>query len=560
MRKSTNGGASWSALTSALNGKLVNGIALDGGFLYAAVGGEGIYRCPTGGGAPTLFTGSNSPGNPEEVIVLANRLYVASNTAGIRRLANASTAGANTAWTNLNIPVSAAWCAIDGYISGSNHVIVVGNSDAPQNGTSGRFTTVMKCTNAQAASGFSWTNLSSASGITVNRSMAAGNGETYWRVDPAKGDGVSSSWGNEKKLDGAAFNIDQIYIDPDNPGKIHVAGQMGMWRTHDGGTTWNPSVVGLSNAVINTVTVDPNNPGRFYVGDTDNGLWVTDDYAETMSYISKPPAAGKTTVYDIDVDANGLVYVAFEGPVGSVWTFNASSTTWTELAGSNGNTLSDIGATSNKTVHGVKVQHISGSRVVLAAVENSGLWRLAAGGNWTQVQSTTMSGVGASTKTMNFVWPNANKQLVFFYDQSTGVWRSTNAGQSWTNIYNQGFSSQFSGSIAMRNSTSQLFVARDAGLFRLNNADTSPSPTATNLNVPNAGKLAAWGDTLWVASYADGSGTSSVALHRSTDGTNFTTFTSTYYQGAAGRTTGVAADATRQYVTSGPMGIIASDN
>ena len=561
VQKSTNGGTSWSTLV--LNGSQINGVAFDSGFLYIAAANDAVYRCTPSGGSLTKFTGSAKPSNPEELLVLGGKLYAAANTGGVRRLNNASTANASAAWTNLNVgSPTALWCAIDGYISGSNHVIVVGNSEAEQNGS--RYTTVMKCTNAQASSGFTWVNISSAGGITVNNTMAAGNGETYWRTDATKGVGYGNSWGPDKKLDGANFNIDQIVIDPDDTNKIHVVGQMGIWRTLDGGTTWNPAVIGLSNAVLNTVTVDPNNPGRVYVGDSDHFLWVIDDYAESMNYVTEPPAiGGKPICIALDVDANGLIYAGLEGPAGSLWTFNRSSQTWTELADNSGATLRSIANTSGKTVHGVRVQHISGSRVVLAAVDNSGIWRLAAGGNWTKVQSTTLAGLGSSIKTMPFVWPTSNQQLVFFFDAGTGVWRSTNAGQSWTNIWSTGFSSQFAGCIAMRTSTSQLFVTTNNTLYRLENADTASNPSATNLNIANAGKLAAFGNTLWVACYADGPGgtdTDQVKLHRSTDGTNFTAFTTNYYQGAMIRVTGLAADATRQYITGGPMGITVSEN
>lgn len=563
VRKSTNGGTSWTALTSVLNGQLVNGVALDGGFLYAAVAGIGVYRCPTGGGAPTLFNGTSAPTNPEEILVLGGRLYVASNTAGIRRLNSAATAGASTAWTNLNVGGgTAAWCAIDGYISGTNHVIVVGNSNAEPLPT-GRYTTVKKCTNAQAASGFTWTDISSATTTTVDIAMAAGNGETYWRTDATKGLGLGAGWGPDKRIDGSSFNVDQIQIDPDNTNKIHVVGQMGMWRTLNGGTSWQPAVVGLSNAVVNTIATDPINPGRVYVGDTDNGLWISDDYAESVSYVTKAPNAAKGTVFALDVDMNGLAYVGLESPGGGAWSYNRSTQTWTELSGANGQTLRDIAGPAGRTVHGIGVQHLSGTRVVLAAIEGSGIWRLAAGGNWTRVQSTTMNGVGTSTKTMPFAWPSTNKQLVYFFDQSTGVWRSINAGQSWTNIWSTGFSSQFAGSIALRSgSNSQLYVTTSNTLYRLNNADTANPATATDLGIHNAGKLAAYNDTLWIACYADGPGgtaTDPVKLFKY-NGTTFTPFTSTYYEGAMGRVTGLAVDANRQYVTSGPMGITVSEN
>ena len=558
VRKSTNGGTSWTGLNATLNTKNVVGIALDAGFVFAAVRGEGVYRCTTSGGSLTRFTGTNSPGSAEEVFMLGGRLYVAAGTGGIRRLDSATTAGAAATWKNLGVGGgTASWCALDGYVDGSNHVLVVGNSNAEQLGATGRYTTVKKCANAEAASGWSWVDISSATTTTVNLTMAAGNGETYWRVDPAKGEGFAADWGDDKRIDGSSFNIDQIHIDPDDHDRIHVVGQMGIWRTLDSGVSWMPAVIGLSNAVLNNVVVDPAAPGRVYVGDTDNALWISDDYGETLSYAAKAPNASKVTIFAMDVDTNGLVYVGLEKPTtgnGGLWSYNRSTQTWTEIAGSNGTLRANSG---NNSIHGVKVRHISGTRVILAAVANSGLWRLSGSGAWTRVQSSTMANLGGAVKNMPFAW--ATNSLVFFYDQHTGVWRSTNQGQNWTNIWSQTYSSQYVGSLAMRTNTTQLFATTDAGLYRLDGADAG-TPTVVALSVANPGKLTAVGDTLWVAGRATPTSTADVKLHRSTNGSTFTTFTSNYYEGATGTVAAIAADAGRQYIVASGMGITVSDN
>lgn len=568
VQKSTDGGATWTPLVLA--GKKIRGLALAGGLLYIAAHNTGVYRCDQNGGSLTQFSGSGAPTTPEELFFLGGKLYAAANTQGIRRLDGAATAGSGAAWTNLNVGVSAAWCALDGYVSGSNHVLVVGNSEAPQLGTTGRYTRVVKCTNAEATSSFNWINISSAATVAVHKAMAAGNGVSYWRVDNAYGPDYNEGWGDDKQVDGSTFNIDQIRIDPDNTDRIHVVGQMGIWFTSDGGNSWNPAVVGLSNAVLNTVAVDPNAPGTVYVGDSDHFLWLTDDYAQTMSYVTEPTnTGGKPICYALTVDQNGLIYTGLEEPAGSVWTYARGTNTngtWAELAGANGNTLREIAASTGKTVHGIGVQHINGTRVVLAAVKDSGIWRLTTTGNWTLVKSGIVANTGA-VRTMPFVWPSSNKQLVYFFDMQTGVWRSNDAGQTWAKIWSlsdgSGFSSQFAGSIALRTSNSELFVTTNNTLYRINNADTAGSPTATNLNVTNAGKLAAFGNTLWVACYADGpgaDGTADVKLYKSTNGSTFTAISSSYYEGAGGRVTGVAVDASRQYITSGPMGLIVSEN
>jgi len=556
IKKSTDGGVTWTAL--ALTGEIVRSLIIDNGVLYAAVEGKGVYRCATTGSA-TLLNGSAAPTNPEEIIALGGNLYVAANTAGILRLKNASRAAAGAAWADLAIgSTTAKWCAIDGYVSGENHVLIVGNAHPEQIGASGRYTTMMKCTNAQAAAGFKWINISSAGTTTVKTTLAAGNGETYWRVDPAKGEGAAPRWASYKRLDGSVFAIDQILIDLDNPNKIHVVGQMGIWRTLDGGTTWEPAVIGLGAAVHNAVAVDPQHPGWVYVGDTDNGLWVSHDHAESVAYCTRPPAGAKPTVADIDVDAAaGLVYVAIGD---DIWSYDPVRRSWSQVKGADGRTLKDV--TGGETPHGVEVEQVSGSLVILAAVEQSGLWRLAAGGRWMKL-STGPNLTSPPKKGTPFEWP-AGTSLVYFYDGDTGIWRSQDAGQNWTLIWNRPFSAGATGSLAVTGDISKLFVAARDGLFRLDHADTgnpvgSPGGIlVSNLGVPNPGRLAATSDTLWVTGAASPSGTASVVLWKSTDGSTFTPFKDDYYEGAAGFPLGLAVEPGFQYTAASSMGLIVS--
>ena len=556
VKKSTDGGATWTVF--ALDGKVIRALVLDDGFLSAAAQGAGVCRL-NAKGELTLFNGDGASRKPEEILPLEGNLYVAANTDGIIRLENPSTAAAGAAWTNLGVgSAKAKWCAIDGYLSKSGHVIVVGNA-GPDKLPNGRCTTVMKCLNAQAPSGFNWINISSADTTTVKITLAAGNGETYWRVDPAKG--LSAAWAEQKRLDGPGFGIDQIFIDPNNTDKIHIVGQMGIWRTLDGGTAWEPADLGLSNAVHNCVAVDPRNPGHVYVGDTDNGLWVSHDHAETIDYCTKPPSGGKSSVCDIDVDPmTSLLYVA----TGDIWRYDPVRRSWSQVLGANGKALKN--ATGGKAVHGVKVGYVSGSLVVLAAVEGSGLWRLAKGGDWTKA-ATGPEPASGPKKGWPFVW-SSGTSLVYFYDQRTGVWRSRDAGQDWTLIWNKPTSGGVSitGSLAVGRDATKLFVAVEDGLYRLDHADTgapvgSPSGAIAvkNLNVSNPGRLAASGGTLYVTGGASLSGTADVILRKSTDGSTFTTFPDNYYEGAAGWPLGLAVAPGFQYTAASSMGTVVSE-
>jgi photosystem II stability/assembly factor-like uncharacterized protein len=74
-----------------------------------------------------------------------------------------------------------------------------------------------------------------------------------------------------------------VVIDPDNPSILSVATQRGVYRSVDGGATWNQSSAGMTNTQVGKVVVDPVTPSTIYaitpVGitkSTDGGAsWTT---------------------------------------------------------------------------------------------------------------------------------------------------------------------------------------------------------------------------------------------------------------------------------------------
>ena len=280
IKKTTNGGDSWGKL--ALEGQEIRCLILSGDYLYAAVRGTGLCRIASSGEV-TVFNGTNAPTMPEELFCLDENLYVAAHSKGILRLERFASAEAKATWTDLKIGTSGYWSAIHGYKKENQHIIYVGNSHGVKELSEGRHTTLMKCINAQAPSDFNWINISSADNIIVNKQIAAGNGETYWRVDLSKTENFFPGWVEMKRLDGNVFAIDQIMVDTAKPNKVHVVGQMGLWRTLDGGKSWNPPVIGLGLATHNCAAVNYSRPGDLYVGDTDNGLWISRDHGESLA-------------------------------------------------------------------------------------------------------------------------------------------------------------------------------------------------------------------------------------------------------------------------------------
>ena len=109
--------------------------------------------------------------------------------------------------------------------------------------------------------------------------------------------------------------------------------------------------------------------------------------------------------------------------------------------------------------------------MVLAAVDGQGVWRRSGSGAWTEVNPGALPAPEAAGG-VSFAWPAAS--TVYLYDRQTGLWRSGDAGASWTKVWAIRSLPPFTGWIAADPSApSRLFVSvGDDGLYRLDGADS----------------------------------------------------------------------------------------
>jgi hypothetical protein len=282
-----------------------------------------------------------------------------------------------------------------------------------------------------------------------------------------------------------------------------------------------------------------------------------------MAYISKPPSGAKPTITDISVDpANSIVYaISTDG----LWRYEPVRRSWSRPKGSDGKVLEE--ATGGKIPGGVGVVHASGSSVILAVVEGSGIWRFVEGGNWVKASTGPVITAGSMARRRRAqILSVPGASIVYMGDVKSGIWRSQDAGQNWTLIWTKAPGANINGSIAVTNNHSQLFVATNEGVYRLDKADSgdpvgskSNAIVVTNLGALKDGLLAAQGGTVWGSGKVTPSGTKEVVLWKSADGEAFTSFPDDYYEGAAGFASGLAVEPGFQYTSAGALGTIVSE-
>ena len=156
--------------------------------------------------------------------------------------------------------------------------------------------------------------------IAVSRSdhnvIYAGTGETEIRLDVSYGDGIYKStdagrtWSNTGLRE--TKHIGRICIHPTNPDIVYVAAlgdifgpheERGVFRTRDGGKTWDKVLYRSADAGAVEISMDPNNPRILFAafwetrrnfwnlssGGPGSGLFRSTDGGDTWQDISRAP-------------------------------------------------------------------------------------------------------------------------------------------------------------------------------------------------------------------------------------------------------------------------------
>ncbi len=191
----------------------------------------------------------------------------------------------------------------------------------------------------------------------------AGMGETSIRGNVVHGDGVykstdgGRSWTNVGLAD--TRHIGKIQIHPDDPDVVYVAAlghafgpneARGVYRTTDGGETWEQVLYKSARAGSHDVSMDMNNPRILYAaiwqaqrypwtlvnGGPDSGLWRSFDGGDTWEEITRNQGLPQGMLGKIGVAASrakpGRVWALVEAEDGAVFRSDDYGDTWVRLS------------------------------------------------------------------------------------------------------------------------------------------------------------------------------------------------------------------------------------
>lgn len=284
----------------------------------------------------------------------------------------------------------------------------------------------------------------------------AGSGEGLQRPDLSTGDGVYKSidagktWTHLGLRDGQ--QIPQIAVDPANPDRLFVAvlghpygpnAERGIYRSTDGGKSFEKVLYKDENTGANDVKVDPANPQIVYAGlwEARQGPWENAQWGGTTGGIFKSTDGGNTWHKLTQglptagvIEANLAIApsqpdrlyaaVAF-GRTGGIYRSDDAGENWTKI-----------------TTDPRPAERIGGGDVPVVGVDPKNpdvvysasvvTWKSTDGGKtWTGIRGAP------GGDDYQGIWINPNQTRIIFLVSDQGAIISLNGGKTWSSWYNQ---------------------------------------------------------------------------------------------------------------------------
>jgi len=292
--------------------------------------------------------------------------------------------------------------------------------------------------------------------LTVSESnpnvIYAGMGEATIRTDISYGDGVYKStdggttWNHMGLTD--TRHIGEIRIHPQNPDIVYVAAlghafgpneERGVFRSRDGGKSWDKVLYKSENAGAIDLALDPLNPDILYAsiwegrrtfwglssGGEESGLWKSTDGGDSWTEISDHPGLPSGIKGKIGLAASpakaGRVWALVEAHEGALFRSDDFGATWQKMTDKQ-----DLRYRPWYFHHVIADPQNADTVYVM----NLGMWKSTDGGK-------TFEDIPTPHGDNHDLWidPNNNRRMVQGNDGGANV--SFNGGETFSTIYNQ---------------------------------------------------------------------------------------------------------------------------
>ncbi len=258
----------------------------------------------------------------------------------------------------------------------------------------------------------------------------------------------------------------KVFVHPKNSNFIVAGGcykGQGFYKSTDAGTNWTKTF----DKNVTDVTIDPNDENRIFIGVTGEGVYYSSDAGDTWELRSTGFDAGIGRVSVQLAPSNPeILYTLMDiSEIAAIYKSTNSGISWTRVYQGQTTFFNGQGWYDNYIC-----VHPTNENIVLAGGIN--IWRTTNGGtNWVNV-----SGGNAHVDQHHAAFNPLNPNIVYAGNDG-GMYRSTNAGQSWGEINNNLQVTQF------------YAMAIDYSRENRNFGGTQDNGTVGNLNPDNWGGI-----------------------------------------------------------------------
>lgn len=330
--------------------------------------------------------------------------------------------------------------------------------------------------------------------------------------------------------------VGSIAVDPTNANIIYVGtGEgnfsgdsyygAGLLKTSDGGTTWNvisgpvstlaPQKPVFVTAAIPQIAIDPVTPNVIFVATTSGGtaaasggvtilenskqkgIWKSIDSGATWRNVDPNGDGGLGSGYDVVIDPlnHNTVYAAIRARGLFRSKSGGEPGTWEKLGNGVPNDSTGVAFTRCAIIAGPPISPSTATTLYGTFAQASddailGFYKSTNGGDsWTQVATPPTEGSSGGQASYNLAMAvDPTDATILYYggqfDYDSNLYcvvRSTNGGQSWTDMSSMSLHPDSHAMVIAKNNRNILFTGNDGGIWRTD-AATAATVNWTNLN------------------------------------------------------------------------------
>jgi len=323
----------------------------------------------------------------------------------------------------------------------------------------------------------------------------------------------------------------QILVDSSNPSIVYAGTNQGVYRSTDGGETWEPRNGGLGgygDLVVSGIARHPTNPDILIIATWGYGLFQSTDAGRNWTRLTDPLATGTQVAAALSSDlpevrAGGYSYSWGMPEIPETLSEKPLTSSPTGLlrprAEESSVDLQGLPRTLSWTpVRRVAINPGNANEIYACIDAGKGLYKSTDGGStWSLVNLGPPAGViTASARTYVFAPSNSNIRYASFgsWEASGGFYCTTNGGSSWTEVGGSTITrTVIAVAIHPTNSNIVLAGTSGGGLYRSTDGGNSWTLVSGGLDddtffsvafAPSNPSIAYAGGGLWVYRSTDG--------------------------------------------------------